>query len=101
VAASLCGGLACLYYNGILVASGTQYSPRSIVRSNNFIGKGSFEGDQNANALFDDIKIYDECLNDFKIKDEVNKRIININICRNFSVLNIFIFRRFNSLLVI
>ncbi len=84
VAACFCGGLARLYYNGVLVASGTQYSPRNIIRNNNFIGKGSFDGDQNANAIFDDIKIFDECLNDYEIRDEVNKRIRINNIILHF-----------------
>jgi arabinan endo-1,5-alpha-L-arabinosidase len=73
VAACLCSGTAKLYFNGILVASGTQYSPRNFIRKHNFIGKGSFEGDENANAIFDDIKIFDECLNDYEIKEDADK----------------------------
>lgn len=70
VAAVLSGGIAKLYYNAVLVATGTQFSPRSVIRRSNYIGKGNFPGDQNADATYDEIKIFDNALSEREIREE-------------------------------
>lgn len=70
VTAVLSGGIAKLYYNAILVASGSQFSPRDVIRKSNYIGRGTFPGDQNADAIYDEIKIFDHALNEYQIKED-------------------------------
>jgi len=72
VAAVLNGGKAKLYFNGIQVATGSQYLPRNVTRSNNFIGKGNFPGDECADATYDEIKVFDKALDEYEIKDEAD-----------------------------
>ena len=60
-----------IYINGIQVANGSQVTPMEVMRTRNFIGKSNWEGDPNANAFFQNIRIYQgaksaaDILNDF------------------------------------
>jgi len=60
-----------IYIDGIQVANGSQDTPMEVMRTKNFIGKSSWQGDPNANAIFQDIRIYQgamsaaDILNDF------------------------------------
>ena len=70
VSAVLKGGTAKLYFNGIQVAAGSQHSPRNVSRNINFIGKGNFPGDESADAIYDEIKIFNRPLDEYEIKDD-------------------------------
>ena len=72
ISAVLNGGEAKLWFNAIQVAVGSQYSPRNVSRNINFIGKGNFPGDESADAVFDEIKVFNKSLDEYEIKDEVN-----------------------------
>ena len=51
-----------LYINGNLVASSTQNVPKCINRTSNYIGKSNWLGDSNANAIYDEIRLYNRAL---------------------------------------
>ena len=60
------------YVNGKFLFNGTIFTPRSVSRSDNFIGKSNFGiyGYQaNPNAFIDDLKIYNKSLDEFDIYD--------------------------------
>lgn len=58
IAAVLSRGIARLYYNCELVASGPQYMPKNVTRFSNFIGKSNWFADKYFNGVLDEIKIY-------------------------------------------
>ena len=59
-----------IYVNGIQVGTGSLFEPSNVTRMSNYIGKSNW-GDPNANAIYDDLKIYNgamsaaEILNDY------------------------------------
>jgi arabinan endo-1,5-alpha-L-arabinosidase len=61
-----------IYINGVLSASqATNHRVNAVVRMNNFIGKSNWAGDANANAIFDDIRIYNRGLSGQEILNEM------------------------------
>jgi len=46
-----------IYVNGILAINCTNFAPNNVQRTNNYIGKSNW-GYPNANAIYDEIKIY-------------------------------------------
>lgn len=71
-----------IYMNGILYASGNLYVPKNVVRKTNYIGGSNF-GNPNANAVYDEIKIYKgaltsaEVFNDYTAIDTFGARLLN------------------------
>ena len=64
-----------IYIDGIRTGSATTTKyPKKIVRNKNYIGKSSW-ADPNANAVFDDIKIFNRDLSEQEIKSDMNNRI--------------------------
>ena len=60
---TLSGTTGSLYINGNLVASSTQYLPVCRYRTSNFIGKSNWwPNDYNANAIYDEIRLYNRVL---------------------------------------
>jgi len=57
------------YLNGNQEATGTLPIPNNIMRTSNYIGKGNF-GDPNADAIVDEIKIYQVALTSSQIMNE-------------------------------
>jgi len=53
----LSGTTGYIYVNGSQVASGASLVPNNIVRTSNYIGKSNW-GNPNADAIYDEIKIY-------------------------------------------
>jgi len=54
--------MAYLYVNGVLAIKGIQTTILSkTIRKNNFIGQSNYV-DKNINAIYDDIKIYEEAI---------------------------------------
>jgi hypothetical protein len=69
------GSNAYIYLNGTLTMSesGITVHPDNIVRQDCFIGRSSwYPGDQDANAYFDDIKIYNRALSSQEIVQDMN-----------------------------
>ena len=58
LAVTLSGSTATILINGNPVGSGTVLVPNSVVRTNNYIGRSLFGGDGYANALFDEVRIW-------------------------------------------
>ncbi len=64
------GTVGYIYVNGNLATSGTQYVPRNVSRSSNYIGKSNWINNQNANATYDDLRIYAGALSATQILTE-------------------------------
>ena len=62
------GSIASFYYNGILAGSLLQLQPRSLVRNMNYIGKSNWAGDGLADAIYDELRIYNRALTQNEIK---------------------------------
>ena len=60
------------YYNGIFCSSFFQYPPRNEVRNINYIGKSNWPQDELANAVFDELRIYNRALDQNEILDLMN-----------------------------
>jgi hypothetical protein len=68
----LSGTTGFIYVNCTQVTNGTLQIPNNIIRRNNYIGKSNF-GDPNADAIYDEFKIYegalspDDLMNEYQI----------------------------------
>ncbi len=61
-----------IYVNGVLTATGTAtYLPNNVVRSSNFIGKTNIVVNKNADAIYDEIKIFSVALTQSQIQFEM------------------------------
>ena len=60
------------YYNGTLVRSASAYVPNNIMRTKNYVGKSNWNGDPNANAVYDDLKFFNRALNQIEISIEMD-----------------------------
>ncbi|HSA03058.1 MAG TPA: FG-GAP-like repeat-containing protein, partial [Candidatus Paceibacterota bacterium] len=58
LAVTLKSGTATLYVNGVPMASSPSVAPNTVNRTSNFIGRSNWTADQYANALFDDLRIW-------------------------------------------
>jgi len=58
LAATLNGTNGTIYINGNVVGSGTRNIPPNATRTNNYIGRSNFSNDQYANAIFDEVRIW-------------------------------------------
>ena len=61
------GSQASFYYNGKSSGSSAQYQPRNLIRSTNYIGKSNWPQDELANAVFDELRIYNRVLTQSEI----------------------------------
>ena len=50
------------YYNGILCSNSSLYEPSNVIRKLNFIGKSNWPQDELANAVYDELRIYNRVL---------------------------------------
>lgn len=71
--------LASIYLNGILDSSGQLFKPRNELRMSNFIGKSNWAHDPNADASFDEIKIFNRALFIEEIIEEAKSNNISFN----------------------
>ena len=69
-----------IYLNGNQIASNQLLIPNNIIRTNNFIGKSNQLNDSNADAIYDEIKIYQGALTSTEIMNEYNISSNNGNI---------------------
>ena len=73
IAATLNGTTATIYING--VAAGTAVfstAPANITRNNCYIGKSNWGGDPNANAVFDELRIWNTAKTQVEIQNAMN-----------------------------
>ena len=56
------------YYNGIFSGSSLQSQPSNLVRNTNYIGKSNFGFDDLADAVYDELRIYNRVLDENEIK---------------------------------
>ena len=59
-----------IYVNGNQVAIGTLLIPINVTRTSNYIGKNNWQGYPNADAIYDEIKIYQIALTSIQIMNE-------------------------------
>jgi hypothetical protein len=71
VAFTVIGTQGTLYINGIKAIDAAVKAPSNIIRKSNFIGKSNWP-DQNANAIYDDIKIYKGGMSADKVLEDYN-----------------------------
>ncbi|MCA6365319.1 MAG: T9SS type A sorting domain-containing protein [Bacteroidetes bacterium] len=62
ITATWSNGTATIYLNGVAVASGAISTPANVVRTINYIGRSPWAGDAYANAIYDDLRIYNRAL---------------------------------------
>jgi hypothetical protein len=72
LAATLSGSTATIFINGNAVGSGTVLVPGNFVRTNNYFGRSLFGGDGYANAIFDDIRIWNVARTQSQIQQTMN-----------------------------
>jgi len=70
IAYVLSGTTGYIYVNGNRKATGTLLSPNNITRKNNYIGKSNYFDQANADAIYDDIKIFKGALSSNVILNE-------------------------------
>jgi hypothetical protein len=58
LACTFSNGIGTIYMNGVLVGSGPQNTPPPVIRTNNYMGRSSFAMDGYANAVFDEVRIW-------------------------------------------
>jgi hypothetical protein len=59
-----------IYVNGNQVTNGTLLVPNNIIRTSNYIGKGNWASNSNADAIYDELKIYQGALSSKEIMNE-------------------------------
>lgn len=72
IAATLKGNTATIYINGISAGSATFPSPVNITRNNCYIGKSNWNGDPNANAIFDELRIWNTAKTQLDIQSSMS-----------------------------
>jgi hypothetical protein len=78
VAFVLNGTTGYIYVNSDQVTTGTLYVPINIIRKNNYIGKSNWN-EPNADAIYDELKIYQEAFSSADILNEYKKNSKNGN----------------------
>lgn len=73
LAATLNGTTGTIYINGNPVGSGTLNIPPNVVRTINYIGRSNYDGDGYANALFDDIRIWNVAKSQTQIQANMHR----------------------------
>jgi hypothetical protein len=64
------GTTSYIYVNGSQIANGTLQAPNNTIRTSNYIGKSNWKTDSNADAIYDDMKIYQGALSSVAIMNE-------------------------------
>jgi len=82
-----------IYVNGSQIANGTLQAPNNVIRKSNYIGKSSWSTDSNADAIYDDMKIYQGALSSIAIMNEYNTQ-SNYGIFYKYTTADIHVFSR-------
>jgi hypothetical protein len=75
-----------IYVNGNQVGSGTLKVPKNITRTSNFIGKSNWQRDSDADAIYDEFKIYQGALSSDEIMNEYQNSSNNGKINQLYSI---------------
>ncbi len=73
LAVTLSGTTATILINGDPVGSGQVLVPGNFVRTNNYIGRSLFSGDAYANAIFDEVRIWNIARTPVQIQQTMNR----------------------------
>ena len=74
-----------VYVNGSQVVNGSLHAPNNITRTTNFIAKSNWASHSNADAIYDEVKIYkgalssSDILNEYQISSNNGKKIFYFN----------------------
>jgi hypothetical protein len=68
-------------------------APNNVIRKSNYIGKSSWSTDSNADAIYDDMKIYQGALSSIAIMNEYNAQ-SNYGIFYKYTTADIHVFPR-------
>ncbi len=72
IAATLSGNTATIYINGVAAGTSTFPTPVNITRNNCYIGKSNWGGDPYANAVFDELRIWNVAKTQAEIQASMN-----------------------------
>src|SRR5258705_2226258 len=76
LAATLNGTTGTIYINGVNVGSGALNLPPNVVRTNNYIGRSNYAVDGYANALFDEIRIWNVARTQGQIQGYMHRSLV-------------------------
>ena len=76
LAATLSGTTATIYINGKAVGSATLNIPPAVTRTNIYIGRSAYAADSYANAIFDEIRIWDIARTQTQIQTNMNRSLV-------------------------
>ena len=82
----LSGTTGYIYVNGNQVVNGSLFAPNNITRTSNYIGKSNWASDSNADAIYDEIKIFKGALSSNDIMNEYTTSSNNSNLKLDFFV---------------
>jgi hypothetical protein len=87
----LSGTTGFIYVNGNQVGTGTLHVPNNIIRTSNYIGKSNWGVDPNADAVYDELKIYQGALSSSDIMNEYQYSSNNskLNLLKIFKLINL------------
>ncbi len=69
LAVTLANNTGTIYVNGVAVVSGTVTAPNAVNRTNNYIGRSNWSADSYANAIFDELRIWNVARTAAQIQD--------------------------------
>jgi hypothetical protein len=72
IAATLNGTTATIYINGVAAGTSSFSTPVNITRNNCYIGKSNWGGDPTANAIFDELRIWNTAKTQSEIQSSMN-----------------------------
>lgn len=72
IAATLSGNTATIYINGIAAGTSTVPTPANVTRNYCYIGKSNWGGDPIANAVFDELRIWNTARTQAEIQSSMN-----------------------------
>lgn len=76
IAATLNGTTATIYINGVVAGTATFPKPVNIIRNNCYIGKSNWNGDPYANAIYDELRIWNTAKTQAEIQSSMNTQLL-------------------------
>ncbi len=75
LAASVSGTTCVIYTNGVVAGTGTVEMPANVVRTSNKIAASNYPGEQNANVMLDEIRLWSVARSGSQILSSMNQRL--------------------------
>ena len=69
---TLSGQTGRIYINGIEMASGSVTVPKNVIRTKNYLGRSNWDRDADANAVFDEVRIWNVARTEAEIQATMN-----------------------------